>query len=92
MTEKPGLKYKCCCLLIPKLTNLLQETSHNSRHSPCVVVVAKEIDGLAVLQGDGTQTSPGPEFLPAIGIEEKLKEGKCGALVADVVLVVLPVG
>ena len=30
-----------------------------------VVVVAQEVDGLAVLPGDGTQTSPAPEIIPA---------------------------
>ena len=37
----------------------------HSGHSPGVVVVAQELDGLAVLPGDGTQTSPAPEFVPA---------------------------
>ena len=29
------------------------------------MVVAQEVDGLAVLLGDGTQSSPAPEFVPA---------------------------
>ena len=29
------------------------------------MVVAQEVDGLAVLPGDGTQSSPAPEFVPA---------------------------
>ena len=33
--------------------------------SPRVVVVAQEVDGLAVLPGDGTQSSPASEFIPA---------------------------
>ena len=37
---------------------------HGGR-SPRVVVVAQEVDGLAVLPGDGTQSSPAPEFVPA---------------------------
>ena len=37
---------------------------HGGR-SPGVVVVAQEVDGLAVLPGDGTQSSPAPEFVPA---------------------------
>ena len=37
----------------------------HSGRSPRVVVVAQEVDGLAVLQGDGTQSSPAPEFVPA---------------------------
>ena len=42
---------------------------HNGR-SPWVVVVAlvvaQEVDGIVVLPGDGTQTSPVPEFVPAM--------------------------
>ena len=37
----------------------------HSGHSPRVVVVAQEVDGLAVLPGDFTQASPAPEFVPA---------------------------
>ena len=37
----------------------------NSGHSPQVMIVAQEVDGLAFLAGYGTQTSPAPEFVPA---------------------------
>ena len=37
----------------------------HSGRSPWIVVVAQEVDGLAVLPGDGTQSSPAPEFIPA---------------------------
>ena len=40
-------------------------TPVHSGRSPRVVVVAQEVDGLAVLPGDGTQSSPAPEFVPA---------------------------
>ena len=32
---------------------------------PRVMVVAQEVDGLAVLPGNGTQASPAPEFILA---------------------------
>ena len=47
---------------------LSEPVSHmpvHSGHSPRVVVIAQEVDGLAVLPGDGTQTSPAAEFVPA---------------------------
>ena len=37
----------------------------HSGRSPCAMVVAQEVDGLAVLLGDGTQTSLAPEFILA---------------------------
>ena len=37
----------------------------HSGRSPRVVVVAQEVDGLAVLPGDGTQSSLALEFVPA---------------------------
>ena len=37
----------------------------HSGPSPRVMVVAQEVDGLAVHPGDGTQTSPARQFLPA---------------------------
>ena len=37
----------------------------HSGSSPRVMVVAQEVDGLEVLPGDGTQSSPAPEFVPA---------------------------
>ena len=37
----------------------------HSGRSPRVMVVAQEVDGLAVVPGNGTQTSPPPEFVPA---------------------------
>ena len=37
----------------------------HSGRSPRVVVVAQEVDGLAVLSGDGTQCSLAPQFVPA---------------------------
>ena len=37
----------------------------HSGRSPRVVVVAQEVDGLAVLPGDGTHSSLAPEFVPA---------------------------
>ena len=40
-------------------------TPVHSGRSPRVVVVAQEVDGLAVLPGDGTQSSPAPEFVLA---------------------------
>ena len=40
-------------------------TPVHSERSPRVAVVAQEVDGLAVLPGDGTQTSLAPEFIPA---------------------------
>ena len=42
---------------------------HTPVHSGCSprrVLVAQELDGLAVLPGDGTQTSPAPKFVPAM--------------------------
>ena len=40
-------------------------TAVHSGLSPRVVVVAEEVDGLVVLPGDGTETSPATEFVPA---------------------------
>ena len=40
-------------------------TPVQSSRSPRVMVVAQEVDGLAIIPGDGTQTSPAPEFIPA---------------------------
>ena len=37
--------------------------------SPRVMVVAQEVDGLAVLPYEGTQTSPAPEFVPATFVQ-----------------------
>ena len=37
----------------------------HSGHSPRVVLVAQEVDGLAVLPGNGTQTYLAPEFVLA---------------------------
>ena len=44
---------------------LVPHTPVHCGRSPWVVVVAQEVDGLALLPGDGTQTSPAPEFVPA---------------------------
>ena len=38
----------------------------HSGRSPRVMVVAQEVDGPAVLPGDGTQSSPAPEFVKAM--------------------------
>ena len=48
-----------------QLRQLVPHTAVHSGRSPRVVVVAQEVDGLAVLPGDGTQTSPAPEFVSA---------------------------
>ena len=41
-------------------------THVHSGRSPQVVVVAQEVDGLAVLPGNGTETSPALEFVQAM--------------------------
>ena len=48
-----------------QLREPVPHTPVHSGRSPRVVVVAQEVDGLAVLPGDGTQSSPAPEFVPA---------------------------
>ena len=48
-----------------QLCQPVPHTPVHSGRSPRVMVVAQEVDGLSVLQGDGTQSSPAPEFLPA---------------------------
>ena len=48
-----------------QLRELVPHMPVHSGRSPQVVVVAQELDGLAVLPGDGTQTSPAPELVPA---------------------------
>ena len=48
-----------------QLREPVPNTPDHSGRSPQVVVVAQEVDGLAVLPGDGTQSSPAPEFVPA---------------------------
>ena len=48
-----------------QLREPVPHTPVHSGRSPRVVVVAQEVDGLAVLPGDGTQSSPAPEFIPA---------------------------
>ena len=42
----------------------LRKPVHSGR-SPRVVVAAQEVDGLVVLPGDGAQSSPAQEFVPA---------------------------
>ena len=47
---------------------LREPVPHTPAHSGCspqVVVVAQEVDGLVVLPGDGAQSSPATEFVPA---------------------------
>ena len=48
-----------------QLREPVPNTPVHSGRSSRVVVVAQEVDGLAVLPGDGTQSSPAPEFVPA---------------------------
>ena len=48
-----------------QLRERVPHTPVHSGRSPRVVVVVQEVDGLAVLPGDGTQSSPAPEFTPA---------------------------
>ena len=48
-----------------KLCERVPHTPVHSECSPRVMVVAQEVDGLAVLPCDGTQSSPAPEFVPA---------------------------
>ena len=48
-----------------QLRETVPHTPVHSGRSPRVVVVAQEVDGLAVLPGDGTQSSPASEFVPA---------------------------
>ena len=43
-----------------QLREPVPHTPVHSGRSPRVVVVAQEVDGLAVLPGDGTQSSPAP--------------------------------
>ena len=53
-------KLWCCQLCEP-----VPHTHVHSGRSPRVVEEAQEVDGLAVLPGDGTQTSPAPKFVLA---------------------------
>ena len=48
-----------------QLRELVPHTPVHSGRSPRVVVVAQEVDGIVVLPGNGTQSSPAPEFVPA---------------------------
>ena len=48
-----------------QLCEPVPHTPIHSGRSPRVVVVAQEVDGLAVVPGDGTQSSPALEFVPA---------------------------
>ena len=49
-----------------QLREPVPHTPVHSGRSPRVMVVAQEVDGLATLPGDGTQSSPAPEFVPAM--------------------------
>ena len=49
-----------------QLREPVPHTPVHSGRSPRVMVVAQEVDGLAVLPGDGTQSSPALEFVPAV--------------------------
>ena len=60
----PGVvNYKLSC---GQMCKPVHHMPLHSRSSPRVVVVAQEVDGLAVLPGNGTQTSLAPEFIPAM--------------------------
>ena len=48
-----------------QLCKPVPHTPVHSGHSLQVLVVVQEVEGLAVLQVNGTQTSPAPGFLPA---------------------------
>ena len=59
----PGVAYHK--LWHGQLREPFPHTPVHSGHSPRVVVVAQEVDGLAVLPGNGTQSSLALEFVPA---------------------------
>ena len=48
-----------------QLRETVPHTPVHSGRSPRVMVVAQEVDGLAVLPADGAQSSQAPEFIPA---------------------------
>ena len=66
--KKPGaylpgvVNHKLWC---SQLCEPVSHTPVHSERSPRVTVVAQEVDGLAVLPGDGTQTSPAQELVLA---------------------------
>ena len=63
------------CAYLPGVVNhklwrgqLCEPVPHMPVHrgrSPWVLVVAQEVNGLAILPGNGTQISTAPEFVPA---------------------------
>ena len=53
------------CFSHSQLRKPVPLTLVHSGHSLRVMVVAQEVDGLAVLPGDGTQTFPATDFVPA---------------------------
>ena len=64
--KKAGSSLAWCSQLQAVEQSTVRACPHTPVHSGCsprVVVVAQEVDGLAVLPDDGTETSPAPEFV-----------------------------